>query len=107
MTQVRPEYPTLMREDRYPNGQTCWVAEHPDLPGCAVYADTMDEAAALLGKMRESMLARLEANGQPLPAASPGGNAEVVFFAPAAQEESASAQVAPPGILDLGNLCPA
>ena len=107
MNRGRPEYPTLMREDRYPDGRTCWVAEHPDLPGCAVYASTMDEAVVLLGKLRESMLSRLETSGVPLPAASPGGKAEVVFFAPAAQEDSAAAQVSPGGVLDLGNLCPA
>ena len=47
-------------EDRYSDGRKCIVAEHPDLPGCVVYADTRDEALVLLKQARALYSASVE-----------------------------------------------
>lgn len=43
-------------EDRYPDGRSCWVAAHPDLPECTAYADTDAEALRLLEEARRVFL---------------------------------------------------
>ena len=44
-------YPDLCTDGSY-----CWVAEHPDLPGCSVDAETIEEAKRLLDAARVAYL---------------------------------------------------
>ena len=39
-------------QDRYPDGRPCFVAEHPDLPGCIAYGDTSEAAMTALKEAR-------------------------------------------------------
>jgi predicted RNase H-like HicB family nuclease len=43
---------TELYEDRYPNGEKCFVASHPDREDCVAYADTANEALRLLDAAR-------------------------------------------------------
>lgn len=48
---------TTIEPDRYPNGRTCYVASHPDLPGLAAYHEDFNEACRLLTLARSAWLA--------------------------------------------------
>lgn len=52
-------YPVVIHPDRYPDGSRCWVASHPDLPGCMADGDTVEEARRLLDLARLAYLAYL------------------------------------------------
>jgi predicted RNase H-like HicB family nuclease len=49
-------YPIVVRPDAYPDGKPCFVAEHPDLPGCSAHGTTVDEARELLSHARVAYL---------------------------------------------------
>jgi predicted RNase H-like HicB family nuclease len=65
------EYPLRVRPDRCTDGTFCYVAEHPDLPGCEAHGDTISEAKELLGAARVAYLRHLFARGYAIPAPSP------------------------------------
>jgi predicted RNase H-like HicB family nuclease len=65
------EYPVVVRPDRCTNGAFCYVAEHPDLPGCAAHGDTIKEARDLLNQARITYLKYLLAKGHAIPSPSP------------------------------------
>jgi predicted RNase H-like HicB family nuclease len=64
-------YPVVIHPDVYPDGSMCWVAKHPDLPGCMAHADTVKEAEDLLAEARAVYLEYLDSKdrGPPLPRA--------------------------------------
>lgn len=45
----------VLREDKYPDGSSCYVAEHPAIDGCVAYADTVPEALARLKAVRAAI----------------------------------------------------
>jgi len=51
-------------------GAFCWVAKHPDLPGCAAHGYTLTEAKERLDEARIAYLANLDRMGAPLPKAA-------------------------------------
>jgi len=61
------QYPVVVYPDRCTDGTFCYVAMHPDLPGCATHADEATEARALLSGAREAYLKALAADGIPAP----------------------------------------
>ncbi len=65
MTTIIPMggYSIELRPDHYPNGKPCFVAAHPDLPGCVAYADTDVEALQQLEAARRVYLADVEERG--------------------------------------------
>jgi predicted RNase H-like HicB family nuclease len=65
-----PIYPVYVRPDRCTDGTFCYVAEHPDLPGCAAHGDTIAEAKQLLSAARAVYIRRLRASGRALPVPS-------------------------------------
>jgi predicted RNase H-like HicB family nuclease len=67
-------YPMVVYPDVCTDGSFCYVAEHPDLPGCAAHGNTLTEAKERLVRAREAYIAQLRSEGLPLPqpnAASP------------------------------------
>lgn len=60
-------YPMLIRPDRCTDDSFCYLAEHPDLPGCAAHGDTIKEAKELLAQARVAYLKHVIAKGEPLP----------------------------------------
>ncbi len=60
-------YPMVVYPDLCTDGTFCYVAEHPDLPGCAAHGETITEAKERLAKAREAYLAHLTAEGIPFP----------------------------------------
>ena len=57
------DYPVVIRPDFCTDGSFCYIAEHPDLPGCVAYAPTQSEARRLLDKARDAYLASLTKDG--------------------------------------------
>lgn len=64
-------YRLHLYKDRYSDGTECWVAEHPELPGCASYGATEQEAKEGLETARRVYLRRLERRG--ITITPPGG----------------------------------
>ena len=64
-------YRSVIRLDVTTDGTPCYIAEHPDLPGCEVHAPTLTEAQSLLASAREAYLTHLADAGLPVPV--PGG----------------------------------
>lgn len=64
-------YPTYINADVTLDGAPCWVAQHPDLPGCAAHGDTIDEARALLDNARKAYVNYLALVGATVPPPDP------------------------------------
>lgn len=60
-------YRVELRPGTYPDGRTCVVASHPDLPGCVAYADKEDAAMDELRAAREAYLASLRRHNEAVP----------------------------------------
>ncbi len=73
------QYPAITYPDRCTDGTFCYVAMHPDLPGCATHADTATEARALLSGARKAYLKALAADGSPAPEPSDSLPSEIVW----------------------------
>jgi predicted RNase H-like HicB family nuclease len=58
-----------VREGKYPDGSPCFVASHPDLPGCVTYAKSEPEAIEALGEARGAYLANRVLHGESMPQA--------------------------------------
>ena len=41
-----------VRQDRFPDGRTCWVAEDLDVPGCVAYSENDTEAVTRMVALR-------------------------------------------------------
>ncbi len=74
-----PEYPVVVYPDHCTDGSFCYVATHPDLPGCAAHGDTIPEARALLGDARVAYLAAVAADGKDAPAPSETAPSEITW----------------------------
>ena len=66
------EYETVVNEDTATDGSPCYVARHPELPGCMSHGATPEEAVANLREARELYIRSLLEDGLdvPLPAQS-------------------------------------
>jgi predicted RNase H-like HicB family nuclease len=64
---IATKYPIQIRPDVMTDGSSCFVAEHPDLPGCVAYAETAEEAEFLLADAREAYLDSLRLTGESVP----------------------------------------
>ncbi len=71
------EYPVIVYPDHCTDGTFCYVATHPDLPGCAAHGDSITEARELLGDAKEVYLEALAAEGQTAPDPSKGVPSEI------------------------------
>ena len=71
------EYPVVVYPDHCTDGTFCYVAMHPDLPGCAVHGDSIGEVKALLDGAREMYLEALAAEGKEAPPPSSSEPSEI------------------------------
>lgn len=60
---MKSKYPVFVQPDYCTDGSFCWVAVHPDLPGCAAHAEGPTEAKILLDQAREAYLRHLQREG--------------------------------------------
>lgn len=60
-------YRILIIPDTYTDGTPCYVAQHPELPGCMAQGDTPEEALASLHDARADYLYFLKEDGLPAP----------------------------------------
>lgn len=61
------DYPIVVYPDRLTDDSVCYVADHPDLPGCAAHGDTIEEAKARLSLAKEAYLRHMDESGEPRP----------------------------------------
>jgi predicted RNase H-like HicB family nuclease len=61
------EYLTVILEDRYTNGTRCFLAMHPQLPGCMSHGDSTEEAVHNLEDARREYIASLIEDGLEVP----------------------------------------
>ena len=68
---LRLPYPTIVVPDETTDGVACFLAYHPDLPGCMSHGETTEEAVGSLDEARRLYLSALLKRGQmpPLPSA--------------------------------------
>lgn len=73
MSSENPEidYPVVVYPDVLTDGSVCYVAEHPDLPGCVAHGDTIDEAKGLLDKARTAYKRHVTETGGEVPQPDP------------------------------------
>jgi predicted RNase H-like HicB family nuclease len=60
-------YEVEIKPESYEDGRMCYVASHPELPGCMSHGDTEDEAIASLREARELYIASLVDDGFDVP----------------------------------------
>ena len=65
-----PEYLVDIQEDEA-GGKVCFVASHPELPGCMAQGWTREEAVRSLAEARELYLRALARDGLPIPEPQP------------------------------------
>src|SRR5690554_6920796 len=65
-------YRVNVRPDVMTDGSRCYMAEHPDLPGCIAYGRTIREARASLALAQAAYLQNLRDRGIGLPEPSAG-----------------------------------
>lgn len=73
---LQVEYPIRIYPDICTDGSFCYVAEHPDLPGCGAHGTTVQEARELLAAARRAYIGHLLATGQTVPLPPPCGPVE-------------------------------
>lgn len=62
------QYPTQLRPcEPATKGRLCWLAEHPDLPGCFGYGDSRADAVHALKSARVAYITQLLAMGKAVP----------------------------------------
>jgi len=59
------QYPVVVYPDICTDGAFCYVAEHPDLPGCAAHGDTIQEAKSRLARPRRHIFGRCTQRASP------------------------------------------
>ena len=84
-------YPVAIRPDTLTDGAFCYIAEHPDLPGCSAHGYTLSEAQANLAHAREAYLRHLRATGRPVPPPSTDLPNEVTWEASIIEVPAAAA----------------
>ena len=60
-------YAVQIFPDVLTDGSPCYVATIPDLPGCASWSETPDEAAAHLASAQRAWMASVKRHGLPVP----------------------------------------
>lgn len=80
-------YPMVIGPDRYGDGAFCYVATHPDLPGCVGYGSSLSEATHKLAQARQAYLLELEARGEEPPEPSNSPTVEWLFRSGDDEEE--------------------
>jgi predicted RNase H-like HicB family nuclease len=60
-------YEVEIKPENYEDGRTCYVASHPELPGCMSHGDTEAEAVASLREARELYIGSLIEDGLEVP----------------------------------------
>ncbi len=68
------EYPIHVYPDQCTDGSFCYVAQHPDLPGCSAHGDTIEDARVALAHARIAYMSHLFRIGKrpPAPGIGPG-----------------------------------
>jgi predicted RNase H-like HicB family nuclease len=61
------KYLTVIRLEQTTDGGYCYIAFHPELPGCMSQGDTPEEAEANLAEARQMVIEHLLANGLSVP----------------------------------------
>lgn len=64
------DYAMVIHPDIMSDGRPCYVAEHPDLPGCTGYGATKEQAELSLARATEAYLRALQEAGKAGPAMS-------------------------------------
>lgn len=64
-------YPVHVYPDVCTDGSTCWVATHPDLPGCSAHGTDLSEAKERLKQARTAYLKFLRDSGKEIPIPDP------------------------------------
>ncbi|MDP2167251.1 MAG: type II toxin-antitoxin system HicB family antitoxin [Thermodesulfovibrionales bacterium] len=64
---MRLEYMTVVLSDQYTDGAPCFMAMHPQLPGCMSHGDTIEEAIQNLAEARREYIASLIEDGLEVP----------------------------------------
>lgn len=59
-------YTTVVREDRR-GDKACYMAYHPELPGCMAQGDTWQKAVESLREARRDYISVLQEEGMPVP----------------------------------------
>ena len=62
------DYVRVTLRDEYTDGTPCYIAYHPELPGCMAQGDTPQEARAELESVCPEWIAHLEQDGSSAPA---------------------------------------
>ena len=60
-------YSTIVLPDVTTDGESCYVAYHPELEGCMSHGDTLEEALHNLGEVRRLYISTLIAEGLEVP----------------------------------------
>ncbi|MEX2492951.1 MAG: type II toxin-antitoxin system HicB family antitoxin [Nitrospirales bacterium] len=60
-------YPIIVEKDQCTDGSFCYLASHPDLPGCMSQGETQEEALLNLQEAKQLYLETLLANNQDIP----------------------------------------
>lgn len=60
-------YSVEVLPDQTTDGEPCYRAQHPELPGCMSHASTPEEAIEGLGEARKLYIETLLQRGQPVP----------------------------------------
>jgi predicted RNase H-like HicB family nuclease len=79
-------YRWKMVQDAYNEGEPCYVASYPDLPGCMAQGDTPEEALRSLIGLRDFYIDSMKKRGLPVP------DPQVAAQASAPQQSAAVAQ---------------
>ena len=64
---IRIRYPFIVEQVQEEDGSAYWVAEVPDLPGCAAHGRTLEELAQALAGAIEDWIALAQERGVPIP----------------------------------------
>ena len=76
---MKKSFPYVVFQDSYGDGNTCYVAMHPDLDGCMSHGDTIDQAISSLEDARAEYLKALIETKQEIPEPSEIGSVTTSF----------------------------
>lgn len=72
-------YDMVLIEEVLSNGETGWLAVHPDLPGCNATGLTSDEAAVNLEKSKDAWMEAARVLGDDIPAPKESPVCSVIY----------------------------
>jgi predicted RNase H-like HicB family nuclease len=73
-------YPVQIKPDHCTDGSFCYVAEHPDLPGCAAHGTTITEARTALVRARKAYISHMLSVGEKPPRPTTGREPDEVTW---------------------------